>query len=88
MDKQVESIIKENFFNSFEEYLTQRDENSAAFEFPTVKKNPWILNAVLKEFLDVLDMFYSDYSIRICRTSGHPTIQVFMRLEEGLWKAR
>ncbi len=70
----------DSFFEIFENWLTQRDDNSAAFEFDSIDE---VMN-----FLDMLNCDYSDYSIRVCRTSGHPTVQVFMRLEEGLWKAK
>ena len=76
MDKDLEARLKENFFHLFGEYITQRDDNSATFEFHDTMD--------LKGFIDVLSIFYSDYQIKICKTAGHPTIQVFMRLEEGL----
>lgn len=77
---EIERIHKEAIFSVFGDYLTQKDDNSAAFEF----EDSWMT----QQFLMVMDMMYSDYSIRVCRTSGHPTIQVFIRLEEGLWKPR
>jgi hypothetical protein len=80
MDKVLEDRMKENTIKQFEEYLIQMDENTASFEFEGTID--------LKAFLDVLSIFYSDYQVRIAKTSGHPTIQVHMRLEEGLWKAR
>ena len=80
MDKEVIRILKETIFVSFADYLTQRDDKSAVFEF----EDSWIT----QQFLMVLDMIYSDYSVKIARSSGHPTIQVFMRLEEGLWKPK
>jgi hypothetical protein len=80
MDKHLEDLIKENFINQWVEQLVQMDENSAAFEFNELLE--------LNEFIAVLETFYSDYQVRICRTSGHPTIQVHMRLEGGLWKAK
>ena len=80
MDKDLEKRMKENFFSLFGEHLIQQDENSATFEFKGVR--------LLKDFLDVLAIFYSDYQIKICKTSEHSTVQVFMRLEEELWKPR
>ena len=87
MDKKFEDLQKEAFIEQWEDYLVQMDENSAAFEFET-DGNPYILNKPLKDFLDVLDIFWSDYQVRIARSSGHPTLQVFMRLEAGLWKPK
>ena len=80
VDKEVIRILKETIFVSFADYLTQKDDKSAVFEF----EDSWIT----QQFLMVLDMIYSDYSVKIARSSGHPTIQVFMRLEEGLWKPK
>ena len=80
MDKEIVRIYKETIFVTFADYLTQRDDKAAVFEF----EDSWIT----QQFLMVLDMIYSDYSVKIARSSGHPTIQVFMRLEEGLWKPR
>ena len=87
MDKRIEDMLKETFIEQFEDYLIQLDENSAIFEFE-YDGNPYILNKPLKDFLDVLDTVFSDYQVRIARTSGHPKLQVFMTLEAGLWKPK
>ena len=86
--KYLDDTLKETFLEQFDENLTQKDNNSAVFEFENDPTNKWIHNKPLKDFLDVLDMVFSDYSIRISRTSGHSKLQVFMRLEEGLWKVK
>ena len=77
---EIERIHRETIFVTFADYLTQKDDKSAVFEFDD--------NWIVQQFLMVLDMIFSDYDIRICRTAGHPRIQVFMKLEEGLWKLR
>ena len=87
MDKRIDDMLKETFIEQFEEYLVQLDDNSAVFGFES-GDNPLILNKPLKDFLDVLDMVFSDYQITIARTSEHVTVQVLMRLEEGLWKPK
>lgn len=79
-DTEVDRILRETIFKVFSDFLTQRDYNSATFEFDDI----WMS----QQFINVLDMIYSDYQIKIARSTGHPTIQVSMRLEEGLWKPK
>ncbi len=87
MGKWVDDALKVNFIEQFEDQLIQLDENAATFEFE-YDGNPYILHKSLKDFLDVLDMVFSDFQVRIAKTSGHPALQVFMKLEEGLWKPK
>lgn len=76
----VLKILKEVVFETFGDYLILRDSNTATFEFEDID--------TLKQFIDVLDMVYSDYYIKIVQTSEHPNIQIQMRLEERIWKPK
>ncbi len=83
----MDDTVKATFIEQFDECLIQMDDNSAIFEFVPID-DFLILNRPLKILLDALDILFSDYQIKIVKTSGHPTIQVQLRLEEGLWKSK
>lgn len=79
-DPEIDRLMRETIFETFSDCLVHRDFNIVSFEFEDTQ--------ILIQFLEVCDILYSDYSIKIAKTSGHPTIQVFMRLEEGIWKTK
>jgi hypothetical protein len=86
-NKILDDMDRSSFIETFKDKLIRKDNKTAAFEFEH-DGNTLILNKPLKDFLDMLDIFYSDYSVQISRTCGHPTLQVFLRLEEGLWRPK
>lgn len=71
---------KVKFIEQHEDDLTRLDENSAIFETKDL--------FTLVDFIDDLDTGFSDYHVVIDKRTGHPTIQVQLRLEAGLWKPK
>jgi hypothetical protein len=77
--------MKEGFFEDFGEFVIQKDDKQCALEFDCIH-NELILNKKFKDFLDYLEVFFTDYQIRVAKSSGHPDkLQVLLRLEDKLW---
>ena len=86
-DKEFSDKLKAAFIKKWERYLTMMDETSASFSF-SGSLDKHMLHQGLESMLLQLESLFSDYQIRIIRSSGHPTMQVQLRLEEGLWKPK
>lgn len=75
-----DSFVKSSFLDRHERYLIRLDESSAIFEFE--------VSDLLLKLLTELELLFSDYQITLVRMSGHPKLQIKLRLEEGLWKPK
>ena len=78
--------VKEGFFKDWKDFIILKDDNSCSLEFEC-GHSKLTLNKDFKEFLDYLEIFFKDYQIRVSKASGHKDkLQVWLRLEDELWK--
>ena len=78
---------KVSFLNSFQRFITQQDDNSCVLEFSS-STDRYMINQALRSLFLQLETLFSDYQITITKSGEHSKIQVYLRLEDALWKLR